>query len=359
MLTRRAAKSILRFLPNEILTEILALCPPADRAALCRASRLFNKLGTRLLYRGITLKTTHGVLKCCRTLGKNSELSLFVKSLDVGAWLMEDCDEFDDELAPLISAALECLQHLETLILGPGCGTLAPDYIALIFGNTFTRLRRLHIRIGIDIYNEPALVQFLQSHPRLTVLKLFGRPFHPSSFAGVRLPDLCYLKAKARLFSRMVHAHNRLTGAEIAWKRTPEDIAPPIAALRSGSRESLVKLVCYRPGGNVDLIQHIAEHLPLLAVLKVISPVHSYPQHDEATLQAIAAALARFTKLHTFEYTYTVHTRRVSDRATVAEWGRVCPTLKRCTLNSVIWKRRQTTDEWRSMVKKSTRAQGN
>jgi hypothetical protein len=85
MLTRRAAKCILRFLPNELLTEIIANTAPADQVALCHVSKLFSRLTRRVLYRTVTLASPRAVLACCNALIGNPELALLVKSFDISA----------------------------------------------------------------------------------------------------------------------------------------------------------------------------------------------------------------------------------------------------------------------------------
>jgi hypothetical protein len=55
VLTRRAHKCIVRWFPNEVLSEILLYLPPIDLLALCRTSRLISGLATPLLYRCIDL----------------------------------------------------------------------------------------------------------------------------------------------------------------------------------------------------------------------------------------------------------------------------------------------------------------
>ena len=86
VLTRRGVKSILRFLPNELLTEVIAWCRPRDQVALCRATRLFNDLVTRVLYRRINLSTNQAVQNWCRSLSENPKLSLFVLVLELNTW---------------------------------------------------------------------------------------------------------------------------------------------------------------------------------------------------------------------------------------------------------------------------------
>ncbi|KAJ6585584.1 hypothetical protein B0H19DRAFT_1110224, partial [Mycena capillaripes] len=56
VLTRRQDKAILRWLPNEIISEIIQAAPTADRAALCQASKLFHSIGVSVLYRAVDVR---------------------------------------------------------------------------------------------------------------------------------------------------------------------------------------------------------------------------------------------------------------------------------------------------------------
>ncbi|KAJ7244094.1 hypothetical protein C8J57DRAFT_1556092 [Mycena rebaudengoi] len=327
MLTRRAAKCILRFLPNELLTEIIANTAPADQVALCRVSKLFNRLARRVLYRTLALASPRAVLACCHSLVSNQELALLVKSFDINASKLDGIYDAID----LISATLACTANIEALTLVFACG--APSYIECIDSRTFPALRRLVLRADLDA--EPALLAFLQRHPRIGVLKLFGPA---ASFAALLsatgvpcLPDLKYLKATAAVFPLA----------------DPLDPLPPLRALTAYSA-SLTKLVRYRPGPNLDLIALVAQHLPRLAVLKVTAPSDLLlTAHDAETLTTIRTALARLSALRVFHYTYARFVHRVHDRATVAWWAADCPALRQCTLNGVIWKWRVATREWR------------
>ncbi|KAJ7244108.1 hypothetical protein C8J57DRAFT_1556138 [Mycena rebaudengoi] len=336
MLTRRAAKCILRFLPNELLTEVMAKATTADQVALCRVSKLFNRLARRVLYRTLALASPRAVLTCCHRLVSNPELALLVKSFDISASKLDGYRIYD--AIDLISATLACTANIEALTLVFACG--APSFIECIDSRTF--LRRLVLRADLDA--EPALLAFLQRHPRIGVLKLFGPA---ASFAALLsatgvpcLPDLKYLKATVAVFPAFLAPGGggmppHLTGAEISWKLAdPLDPLPPLRALTAYSA-SLTKLVCYRPGPNLDLIALVAQHLPRLAVLKITAPSDLLLMaHDAETLTTIRTALARLSALRVFHYTYAHFVHCVHDRATVAWWAADCPALRQCTLTS-------------------------
>ncbi|KAJ7244098.1 hypothetical protein C8J57DRAFT_1365456 [Mycena rebaudengoi] len=341
MLTCRAAKCILRFLPNELLTEIIANAAPADQVALCRVSKLFSRLVHRVLYRTITLALPRAVL-----------LALLVKSFDISASKLNGTHIHPLDL---ISAALACTTNLETLnfIFARG----ASPFIECIDSRTFPALRCLVLRADLDA--EPALLAFLHRHPLLGVLKLFGpaEPFAAllSTIGMPCLLDLNYLKATAAVFPVLLATSGSsaplyLTAAEIDWKLVgPLDALPPLRALTAHSA-SLTKLVCFCSGPNLDLIPLVAQNFPRLVVLKVHASSGLLSRaHDAETLTTIRTALAHLSTLCAFQYT-DAHFRfsiahREHDRATIASWATSCPALRQCTLNGHIWKRCAATGE--------------
>ena len=83
VLTRRAAKSILTWLPNEIIAEIIRNLPTGDQAALSLASKLFNALVTRSLYRTIILNSVFQAKACCLTLTNNPAKAASIRTFNV------------------------------------------------------------------------------------------------------------------------------------------------------------------------------------------------------------------------------------------------------------------------------------
>ncbi|KAJ7706715.1 hypothetical protein B0H17DRAFT_1192291 [Mycena rosella] len=297
------------------------------------------------------------VSNCCRTLNENLKLALLVRKFDVFYWQI-DSPTFDVDFADLFSDTFSNLKNLEKLTFG--CGRQKPDYFDVIAPQTFPNLRYLHVHVRS---HAAQLVEcFLQVHPHLLTLNLPWRAPADvaSSFTRVKLPALRRLSTNATVFPLLVRAHPALKSTEVRWKKTRKPLAPPIAALHASSCESLRHLVCSGPRANVDLIQLVAAQLPALTVLRVLASAPAGPLHNEATVQVIAAVLAQLPKLRVFEYRYTLgHEYTLEDgyipsadrravRAMVTAWGQACPTLKRCDLNGVTWKR-PTTGKWRPM----------
>ncbi|KAJ6548171.1 hypothetical protein DFH09DRAFT_1281621, partial [Mycena vulgaris] len=89
VLTRRGYKAISRWLPNEIMTEIIQEAPQNDLASLCRVSKLFHGLVVPVLYRAVHLDHD-GAAAFCDAILSNPGLAELVRSLTMaarrGAW---------------------------------------------------------------------------------------------------------------------------------------------------------------------------------------------------------------------------------------------------------------------------------
>jgi hypothetical protein len=75
VLTRRAAraeKSIIRWLPNEILTAVMLEVAIPDLVSLCMTSRLIRNIVTPLLYRDILLSEVPETKSFLRTMKQRS-----------------------------------------------------------------------------------------------------------------------------------------------------------------------------------------------------------------------------------------------------------------------------------------------
>ncbi|KAJ7100492.1 hypothetical protein C8R44DRAFT_946970 [Mycena epipterygia] len=80
VLTRRAYKAISRWLPNEVITEIIQAASQKDRAALCRTSKLFYGLSVPVLYRVVDIETHVCLLSFSAVISSNPDLAKAVRS---------------------------------------------------------------------------------------------------------------------------------------------------------------------------------------------------------------------------------------------------------------------------------------
>jgi hypothetical protein len=77
----KGENSLLLQLPSELLNWIAELALPATLVALCRVSKLFNSLCTRLLYNVVVLGSFERMIRCCRTLSTNRFAAEAVRKL--------------------------------------------------------------------------------------------------------------------------------------------------------------------------------------------------------------------------------------------------------------------------------------
>ena len=71
--------SMQTWLPIELWEEIIGFCAQSDQVIICRVSKQFNLLATRMVYRKISCQYPEQVIGCCRTLVRNSSAALCVR----------------------------------------------------------------------------------------------------------------------------------------------------------------------------------------------------------------------------------------------------------------------------------------
>ncbi|KAJ7100505.1 hypothetical protein C8R44DRAFT_947005 [Mycena epipterygia] len=80
VLTRRAYRAISRWLPNEVVTEIIQAAPQKDRTAICRTSKLFYGLSVPVLYRVVDIDTHTSLSSFSAAISSNPNLAKAVRS---------------------------------------------------------------------------------------------------------------------------------------------------------------------------------------------------------------------------------------------------------------------------------------
>ncbi|KAJ6532652.1 hypothetical protein B0H19DRAFT_1188084 [Mycena capillaripes] len=186
VLTRRAYKSIVRWLPNELISEIMAHSSRLDLVALCRTSRLINGLAIPLLYRAIYLSETRDMEVFVSTVEKYADspspLSQYVRE-----FLITVVD--DPSLYPgvinRITAVLCDFHNLHTLQLF----ALATHFADLLRNAQFPSLRTFRYAVSPDISS--ILPAFVNRHRTITTLDFIevpdGRKFR---LDPIQLPNL-------------------------------------------------------------------------------------------------------------------------------------------------------------------------
>ncbi|KAJ7687248.1 hypothetical protein B0H17DRAFT_1203719 [Mycena rosella] len=197
VLTRRAHKAISRWLPNEIITEIVQLTPQSDQVSLSRVSTLFRDLCLPILYRVVRLNSLASVEAFCAAVLSNNSLAELVRSYTV-------VDFFGVQSPSLVG-----LVRLEDLSLHHSLAdTDLRDLLGLIFPHLVRcRLRTATLESGPryaypSAEKQDALMSFLLRHPALENLHIED-PYHKevwsSQSARIPLLHLQRLQCPARI----------------------------------------------------------------------------------------------------------------------------------------------------------------
>ncbi|KAJ7036600.1 hypothetical protein C8F04DRAFT_1394183 [Mycena alexandri] len=316
VLTRRAYKSIARWVPNEVISEIIQAAPPHDWASLCRTTMLFQGLGVPLLYRVVDLKTVASVEAFCSTIASHTaKFAKLVQSLTV------------DAHALLIVSLFELHTSDRHWTNTEGLGTLS---------------------------------SFLARHPTLKSVTIYDTAQFewPSTAARIPLPDLQRICAPAKVFPRIIV--DGLKEARLEWEfRDEVHMWPPepiFLALKATTRREK-SLVCSIFCSNFELPSIMASasmHIPHAKALRIV--VADLRADDEdlrlCDIQCVKQYLSRFTGLEFFSLEMFELWGRVAfgateadDQLTVHDFGDLCSTLQACRTSQNAWRRMNGTWE--------------
>ncbi|KAJ7676853.1 hypothetical protein DFH06DRAFT_976206 [Mycena polygramma] len=334
--------SPIKSLAPETLEEIIAFMPPESHLALCRVSRLFYALCVRSIYNDVALRTPAAVVKCCRTVAKNSVVASAVRRFEI-SYTPTVFPAFAS-FYTLIGEALQQMANIHDLIL------LVPDpkYSSVITSCAIPCLHHFECCLSLD----DTMVSFLNRHLHIRYLQLGAhekiiQPRHPI----VTLPKLEYFIGNSSCVAPLIRRAS-LRAAFITWDTVGEPTEESIAALEQSSTDTLNVLSCRRHGWNIDLLDRISRHLPHIYALSMTNLFYTDVRlsHHPANLQAIGEYLSRFSSLQRLTIT-CVNVWKPEEKSTpqmdhafetVTAWGDVCPSLAECVLpqsNDTKWVR--------------------
>ncbi|KAJ7490806.1 hypothetical protein FB451DRAFT_1221120 [Mycena latifolia] len=345
VLTRRAYKAISRWLPNEIITEIIRAAPQADRASLCRVSKLFHALCLPVLYRVVHVQTRASAEAFGLSVLSDTALGPLVRSfkIDRGCFV-------GSKLSPLVLDVCKTLSNLEDLSM-PLSSIAGLGELLLC---TFPQLTRCNMGskacLEWSSKEKDDLVAFLLRHPALATLDiLVGCPLTPKTL--IPLVHLQQLKCPAALVPFIV-AHN-LHEARLDWDHreggVPNEVEKTIVALKSMTHTN-VPFVCSIEVFTLqfaEIVDSISRNLPHTKTFRLA--LYTSLRTPQEPTDQVMNCLPRFTGLvylslecwHRILDNKVIHTLRDTeeeDQQTVQAFGDVCPTLKACRLNRVAWK---------------------
>ncbi|KAJ7336907.1 hypothetical protein DFH08DRAFT_1082933 [Mycena albidolilacea] len=341
VLTRRAAKaskSIIRWLPNEILGTVMVDASRLDLVALCKTSRLMRNIATPLLYRAVFLATIPQINLFLRTMKQrpNSSPSLcrYVRRFSIAYYAEEHDSKPSPALLKAIHAVLIQFCHLEFL-----------DF--LLTNIEFTdMLRHAYFpnlaKFLYTVQHETAalLPAFLNRHATITHLTL-TRDGPLGHLNPILLPNLTEYNGPSSLVSSFSVDSRPITSALLIWYRDDLDIATPLVQLgRIASPPTINGISTCEDLKAATILAGVATHLPHVKTFRCGRSHTAARISQEDTLE-IATHLKKLASLSTMVLLgaddHSAPTL-IDDRETVVLWGKACESLRSIVLHGREWK---------------------
>ncbi|KAJ7895272.1 hypothetical protein B0H14DRAFT_2681818 [Mycena olivaceomarginata] len=330
VLTRRAYKSIIRWLPNEVLTAVMSHLLTSDLLTLCRTSRLMRNIATPLLYRTISLSTMHQMHTFIRTMeqssGSASSFCRHVRQFDI-----TDEDELAltarivTEITPIMLQFCH-LEFLDLLLVGFEFTTVLRD---AYFPNLATFL------YTVQPQSWALLTAFLNRHPTITELSLPRHgPIPP--LGPICLPNLQTFTGPSSFVSALSAESAPIRSVFIIWYAEDWDIETPL--LRLGKMASPTKIVALTASESVTpvaILAAVATHLPDIKTLR-FGQLYIAPRTLRATLD-MTAQLKRFTSLSVLDVIGPNDEEFTTDRETIELWSEACKSLSSIVIQGREW----------------------
>ncbi|KAJ7100517.1 hypothetical protein C8R44DRAFT_353368 [Mycena epipterygia] len=358
VLTRRAHKAISRWLPNEVLTEIIEAFPNlADRASLCRVSKLFHALCLPILYRVVHLDVNlHSAVTFSSSLKENSTRADAIRHLIVTSTTGPRLPDSVVARISMLTELLKLMQKLEHLSINPvvwyGPEGPSHDYRPVILQSTFSGLLSCVIPmiegfvVDLEDPHIDLLGSFLSRHPKLTRIHVRGQLLRAPS-ARISLENLQYYRGPGILLPSL-DVGIGLREARIEWSSSEiDDLENIIVSLNSLTRHDIPFTFCTEDcDDDVDALQimdSISRNIPHTKTLRLACLVYfSYYTHEEIanTSRHIRECLPRFTGLvYLGMEGHWPLKNEAESQIEVKAWGDVCPTLEACSLDDGAWRK--------------------
>ncbi|KAJ7773614.1 hypothetical protein DFH07DRAFT_801262 [Mycena maculata] len=349
--TRRASRCIIRWLPNEILTEVIHhLDLYRDLLALCLTSRLVCALATPLLYRTVNLATVPAVSSYFSALRTSSRVrAAFVRELCIG----QDPEDLlvPSELVDEIPPTFQDFCHLQCLEL-----SMHVPMISTLWDSHFPALR--YFRAYADPFNSTSFRNFLRRHQTLTELEVFRLPTVLFSagpipnLGPIYLPNLKIFTGPACFASALVVDIKCFESATIAF--LPDDpglvaalapLDPSTAGVTPFARLALCIISDDSPKATLECISRIVPHIAIVKLHGL--RIRTFGLLSPDTVRNIAQTLTRMTGLQLLMYPGLVleggedetEERLARDAAIVGSWGEACRTLWSVDFHGRTWRR--------------------
>ncbi|KAJ6479982.1 hypothetical protein C8R47DRAFT_604321 [Mycena vitilis] len=342
VLTRRASKSISRWLPNEVLSQIMEAVSSSDLAALCRTCKLFHAIATPFLYRVVYLRSEDVENFCSTVLGDIPKFAELVRSFTTDA---RPCQPL---IGPLVSKCVKTLTRIENIsINGHYLQNARLDVMACTFPHLSRCILSLKDNFCPSTKEEDMVASFLIRHPALKsviITHSWSSEFWPSTLACIPLLDLQRICASPRRIPSIL-ARN-LHEVRLEWiDRDPVEPVFSILGPMTGTENPFVYSHFCWGDQFAEIMDSISRHVPHAKTIHMdVYALESWVR-EEIIVQVIES-LPLFTGLRSFG----IQSKGNSAGATSTMWGEndgitvrglgdICSTLQMCRLNKNAWRK--------------------
>ncbi|KAJ7732605.1 hypothetical protein DFH07DRAFT_846422 [Mycena maculata] len=358
VLTRRRYKAymvITRWLPNEIISEIIQSTPKADQATLCRVSKLFSGLTLPILNREVhILDADYSSAAFFSGLIANPARAEAIRCFSVLPILgarkpIEVPPTPPNNFCYLLLESMKLmrrLEHLRVLIIKGGMHTEFPRLLQLC---TFPRLLTCHVAQSHLYFQGAPEGNFLTRHPTLTYLSVIPGVMPdppPSTCHLISLPNVEHYDGSASLIPRIFAGG--LKQARLRWHFHGEAAIEHLIVSLISSTNPDTLLHLSHQYNSVDqcmpIIRSVSIHMSYVRTLQMCrlgnigEPAISL---NDTIIREIATYLARFTGLAYFaiEPVFGRAEPPGGTEVSMQVLGDACPTLEACCLNSNAYKK--------------------
>ncbi|KAF7361549.1 hypothetical protein MSAN_01188500 [Mycena sanguinolenta] len=331
---------IFRWLPNEVLVQIIQHSAKGDQAVLARVSKLFRDLCLPVLNREVTinfpsaLKSSRAMTSFCFGIIENPTRADAVRSFSLNSHIEIRHD--------LVRAAFELMSKLDHLSID---GFYRPICVLLAECN-FPQLTSCEIWAARGANPPPeqasAVAIFLAKHSTIKRLRLHSGKVFVSLLGRLSLPNLEYCEGDAKL---LLVIDNVIGLKEVRLNWTSEDDAESdgiIVRLNSMTKSDLPFVSSHEFFDEPSrIVTSVSTYMPYTRTLRLYSyfaPVG----HD--LISDITDCLPNFTNLvHlAIEWpNYGQSRAKTKDEGRIVSerWGEACASLEACCLNHCAWRK--------------------
>ncbi|KAJ7654310.1 hypothetical protein B0H17DRAFT_1214407 [Mycena rosella] len=332
VLTRRAYKAISRWLPNEIIAEIVQAAPRSDQASLCRVSKLFRDLCRPILYRVVDLETNASVPDFRNTVFSNAALAGLVRSYSVHFPRVMSLDALK-RFSPILVDSSKALVQLEALSIDHLL-LIDPDaYPETLLPCTFPHLVQCSLGTASMHWNDTeqqhTLASFLIRHPELKKLHIKCFPYRLRRYSTSLPPARSGLKYTGMIMM--------VTSGDL----DVSEIESTFVALKAMTASD-IPFICSNDKCDKNLyaiVDSLSRNLPHTRTLQLHSfnlpPLNEVIDHPKNCLPRFTGLA--FLSVHN---SWHIPTRTEEEISVLVD---ACPTLEACHLHGM-WETYPLTD---------------